>query len=551
MALKILLADDSMTAQNMGKKILVDAGYEVIAVSNGAAAVKKIAEHKPALIILDIYMPGYTGLEVCERVKAAQETSKTPVLLTVGKMEMGTFKPEDGDRVKADGLIIKPFEATDLLAAVQKIEQKLAEPAPEPEYEKTMKIAVPAEFRDASYEEWKVSADEHDDEGDNRSAQTAVPVEMAGAPAFGDMLGEETPAEDISMRATMPIEPKKIMQEAAAAGDAAAQDATMNVGAPEPAPELAAADTQPIELPAEANTAPVLAPMGHKDPEVEFTSARSGHPVEHVHDPAFEPTVSQEHITVEHAGVDPALVTDPTEMAGAFVTKFGVENPDEVTVGVAAEMPGLYADSAPPPAAVDGEVTIVEEEEETEDTAATSAAPEDDFESRVAAAMTAYETPAAETAPSAVADAPVAATAPEAIAPAEPAPAPAVADAVVARSGWSAQEAPVESHEASGSLDEEMMKAFAASAGEGEAPAAEAVTPTPAPPAPAVENAPDLALAAAMAAAVGAGTEPAAAASASTTGATDASKLADAIHRAFERLKPNFISEITKELEKK
>ena len=38
--------------------------------SNGAAAVKKIAEVKPDLVILDIYMPGYTGLEVCERVKA-------------------------------------------------------------------------------------------------------------------------------------------------------------------------------------------------------------------------------------------------------------------------------------------------------------------------------------------------------------------------------------------------------------------------------------------------------------------------------------------------
>ena len=38
MALKILLADDSMTAQNMGKKILTEAGYDIIAVSNGAAA---------------------------------------------------------------------------------------------------------------------------------------------------------------------------------------------------------------------------------------------------------------------------------------------------------------------------------------------------------------------------------------------------------------------------------------------------------------------------------------------------------------------------------
>lgn len=119
MALKILFADDSMTAQNMGKKILSDAGYEVVAVSNGAAALKKINELKPELVVLDIYMPGYTGLEVCEKMRSAHETSKTPVILTHGKME--AYKAEDGARVKADGVIVKPFEATDLLAAIEKL----------------------------------------------------------------------------------------------------------------------------------------------------------------------------------------------------------------------------------------------------------------------------------------------------------------------------------------------------------------------------------------------------------------------------------------------
>src|SRR5947209_7768198 len=62
-----------MTAQNMGKKILTDAGYDVIAVSNRAAAVKKIAEHKPHIIILDDHMPESTVLEVCEKVRARAE----------------------------------------------------------------------------------------------------------------------------------------------------------------------------------------------------------------------------------------------------------------------------------------------------------------------------------------------------------------------------------------------------------------------------------------------------------------------------------------------
>src|SRR5450432_2830482 len=123
LARKILLADDSVTAQNMGRKILADAGYEVITVNNGSAALKKIGEQRPDLVVLDVYMPGYSGLEVCQRLKDAQETSRVPVLLTVGKLE--PFKPEEAKRVRADGFIVKPFEASELLSALSKLEDKI------------------------------------------------------------------------------------------------------------------------------------------------------------------------------------------------------------------------------------------------------------------------------------------------------------------------------------------------------------------------------------------------------------------------------------------
>ncbi|HLW85241.1 MAG TPA: response regulator [Candidatus Sulfotelmatobacter sp.] len=129
MARKILLADDSVTAQNMGRKILADAGYEVITVNNGSAALKKIAEHKPDLIVLDVYMPGYSGLEVCQRLKEVKETARIPVLLTVGKLE--PFKPEECKRVKAEGYIVKPFEASELLSALSKLEDRVV-PRSEP-----------------------------------------------------------------------------------------------------------------------------------------------------------------------------------------------------------------------------------------------------------------------------------------------------------------------------------------------------------------------------------------------------------------------------------
>src|SRR6476661_1010425 len=114
----------------MGRRILTDAGYEVVTVNNGSAALKKIAENKPDLIVLDVYMPGYGGLEVCQRVKENPETKQIPVLLTVGKLE--PFKAEEARRVGADSFIIKPFEATELLTVLTRLEDKIvAQPQPQ------------------------------------------------------------------------------------------------------------------------------------------------------------------------------------------------------------------------------------------------------------------------------------------------------------------------------------------------------------------------------------------------------------------------------------
>lgn len=123
MARKILLADDSVTAQNMGRKILTDAGYDVLTVNNGSAALKRVAEYKPDLIVLDVYMPGYSGLEVCARLKDAPETARIPILLTVGKLE--PFKPEEAQKVHADAYIVKPFEASELLSALTRLEDRM------------------------------------------------------------------------------------------------------------------------------------------------------------------------------------------------------------------------------------------------------------------------------------------------------------------------------------------------------------------------------------------------------------------------------------------
>ena len=136
MARKILLADDSVTAQNMGRKILTDAGYEVMTVNNGSAALKRVTEQRPDLIVLDVYMPGYSGLEVCQRLKDSRDTSRIPILLTVGKLE--PFKPEDARRVSADAFIVKPFEASELLSALTRLEDRIVPDADGPRFSNTV-----------------------------------------------------------------------------------------------------------------------------------------------------------------------------------------------------------------------------------------------------------------------------------------------------------------------------------------------------------------------------------------------------------------------------
>ncbi len=115
MAKTILLADDSVTIQKVVELTFMDEDFRVIAVNDGAAALGKLSEVKPDLVISDVHMPGASGYEVCRKVKAA--IPGIPVLLLVG-----TFEPYDEDKaaaVDADGHLKKPFDSQDLLQKVR------------------------------------------------------------------------------------------------------------------------------------------------------------------------------------------------------------------------------------------------------------------------------------------------------------------------------------------------------------------------------------------------------------------------------------------------
>jgi CheY-like chemotaxis protein len=119
MAKTILLADDSITIQKIVSLTFSGEGVEVVAVGNGDAALKKIYEIRPELVLADIFMPGKNGYEVCDRIKNDPDLAHLPVILLVGAFE--PFDSNEAARVKASGHLTKPFEINVLISAVNSL----------------------------------------------------------------------------------------------------------------------------------------------------------------------------------------------------------------------------------------------------------------------------------------------------------------------------------------------------------------------------------------------------------------------------------------------
>jgi len=125
---KILLADDSITIQKVVELTFSDGNYQVVCVSNGAQALKKIPDLRPDIVLLDVIMPEKSGYEVCEQLKADPATASIPVLLLTG-----TFEPFDRRRAEAAGAsghLTKPFESQALVSRVEELMAQASQPRP-------------------------------------------------------------------------------------------------------------------------------------------------------------------------------------------------------------------------------------------------------------------------------------------------------------------------------------------------------------------------------------------------------------------------------------
>jgi two-component system, OmpR family, response regulator len=115
---RVLVADDDIDIRDLVEFKLTQAGYAVQAVPDGLAAWEAFQAEEPALVILDVMMPGLSGIDVLRKIRDS-ESSTVPVLLLSAKSRDSDV--DTGFAVGADDYVIKPFSPRELLHRVNGI----------------------------------------------------------------------------------------------------------------------------------------------------------------------------------------------------------------------------------------------------------------------------------------------------------------------------------------------------------------------------------------------------------------------------------------------
>ncbi len=112
---RVLLADDDQDIRDLVEFKLTQAGYTVVSVGDGIAAWEAFQAEQPALVILDVMMPGLSGIDVLRKIREGS-TGHVPVLLLSAKSR--DTDVDTGFAVGADDYVIKPFSPRELLHRV-------------------------------------------------------------------------------------------------------------------------------------------------------------------------------------------------------------------------------------------------------------------------------------------------------------------------------------------------------------------------------------------------------------------------------------------------
>ncbi len=113
---RVLVVDDDHGILEALQILLEEAGYTVQTTPDGSKVPLEINAFSPDVILLDIWMSGQNGHDICKRLKSMEQTKEIPVILISANRDMATISKACG----ADDYVAKPFELDELLNKVEK-----------------------------------------------------------------------------------------------------------------------------------------------------------------------------------------------------------------------------------------------------------------------------------------------------------------------------------------------------------------------------------------------------------------------------------------------
>ena len=114
--MKVLIADDELRLRKVIALYMSKCGYEIIEAGNGETAIELAKENKPDAIVLDVMMPGMTGIEATKKIRELPEFAKTPIILLTANASEDDIKI--GLASGADKYIRKPFSPKELVESI-------------------------------------------------------------------------------------------------------------------------------------------------------------------------------------------------------------------------------------------------------------------------------------------------------------------------------------------------------------------------------------------------------------------------------------------------
>ena len=118
---RILIVDDDKDLLDVVESLLIQKGFDVKTTTNWEDGADAINSFHPQIILLDVFLSGIDGLEICKKVKATPETAHIPIIIFSGYPRVAeTVIYEYG----ADDFITKPFEVNDLVSKIHAVLNK-------------------------------------------------------------------------------------------------------------------------------------------------------------------------------------------------------------------------------------------------------------------------------------------------------------------------------------------------------------------------------------------------------------------------------------------